>query len=356
MKSKILFILPSLGAGGAERVISFIAQNLDPHHFEVVLLVISNRSSNSYNLDGDLKVIYLNKSRVLSAIPHLFAAILKINPKIVVSCISHLNIVMALISLFFTKTKFIAREATVSGQRKESASFRGKLYSKFIKITYPNLDKIICQSLDMKNDLMSTFKIPETKIVIINNPITNDLNEKYPKKNIDYKLPLKYITVGRLVTVKGHLRLLRILSKIPFEFRYTIVGEGPMKTEIFDTIKQYGIDDKVNYISYTKDVTKYLIESDFFLQGSFVEGFPNAVLESCAVGTPVIAFNAPGGTKEIIENGVNGFMVDDENEFLEKLQEKHHWDDTEIKNSVYRKFDKKIILNQYTDLFYDVLK
>ena len=47
-------------------------------------------------------------------------------------------------------------------------------------------------------------------------------------------------------------------------------------------------------------IIDYLSDSDFFIQGSYVEGFPNSVLESCSVGTPVIAFNCPGGTKEII--------------------------------------------------------
>lgn len=354
MKKKILFILPSLAAGGAERVISFISQNLDRKAFDVSLLIISSKTSNSYELDDNLKTIYLDKKRVLNAIPLLFKSIAKIKPDIVVSSISHLNTVMAITSLFFRKTKFIAREATVTGKRVEDKSFKALFYSKLIKTTYPLLDRIICQSEDMKNDLISTFQIPEEKIVIINNPITNNIIEKNLKNKIEYTGPIKYITVGRLVDVKGHLRIIELLSKITFNYTYTIIGEGSLKDKIFNTIKNYGMNDKIIYIPYTKEVSKYLIQSDLFLQGSYVEGFPNAVLESCAVGTPVLAFNAPGGTKEIIENGVNGFIVSDAEGFLDKLNDKHEWDALQIKNSVYQKFGKKIIMDKYEILFQSI--
>jgi glycosyltransferase involved in cell wall biosynthesis len=92
------------------------------------------------------------------------------------------------------------------------------------------------------------------------------------------------------------------------------------------------------------------------LQGSYSEGFPNALLESCVVGTPVIAFNVPGGTKEIIEDGVNGFLVKNENEFLEKLNDNRIWDPEAIRESVVRKFSKEKILKQYENLFLDILK
>src|SRR5690606_12672391 len=100
MTKKILFILPSLAAGGAERVISFIAQNLDPKTFDVSLLIISRKSANAYALNENLKTIYLGQSRVLNSVPLLFKNISNIKPDIVVSSISHLNTVLAFMSIF----------------------------------------------------------------------------------------------------------------------------------------------------------------------------------------------------------------------------------------------------------------
>ena len=348
-KKRILFVIPSLSAGGAERVMSFVARNINSDEFNSHLLVIGNKSGAVYEFNEETTT-FLNKKRVLIAIPALFVFLNKHKPAIVVGSITHLNTVLAILSIFFKNTKFIAREATVSGKRKKTNSLKGFLHSLLAKITYPLFERIICQSIDMKNDLLHHFRIPEEKDVIINNPITNmDENGKINKVN--YNNTINYITVGRLVDVKGHLRILKILSKLSFDFKYLIIGEGPRKMDIVMAVNKYGLNEKVNYIPFTTEVAKYLINSDIFLQGSYVEGFPNSVLESCSVGTPVIAFDAPGGTKEIIENGVNGYILKNEEDFLKKLYLKQDWDANAIINSVRRKFGKDIIIKQYTNLF-----
>ena len=74
------------------------------------------------------------------------------------------------------------------------------------------------------------------------------------------------------------------------------------------------------------------------------------------MGVPVIAFNVPGGTKEIVSNGVNGYLVENEDQFLEKLQENKNWNPAEIREYVYKKFNKEKIIGEYEQLFLDVLK
>ncbi len=100
------------------------------------------------------------------------------------------------------------------------------------------------------------------------------------------------------------------------------------------------------------------IYQNCFVLSSFTEGFPNALLESCAVGTPVIAYDAPGGTKEIIENGVNGFIVKNEREFLNKISYlvSTPLDPRTINKSVYKKFSKEVILFKYEQLFLNIIK
>jgi glycosyltransferase involved in cell wall biosynthesis len=95
-----------------------------------------------------------------------------------------------------------------------------------------------------------------------------------------------------------------------------------------------------------------------FLQGSYVEGFPNALLESCAVGTPVLAFNALGGINEIVEPDINGYVAQDEVDFLSKLNLilTKKWDPDVVSNSVIKKYNKNKILNDYQDLFKSLIK
>lgn len=351
-KIKILLLLPSLVPGGAERVISFVAQNLNKDKFDVILLIAGFEKDTGYDV-SNINVIYLNKLRILTALPSIIYTIFKFKPHIVLSSISHVNKAMSIIAPFFGHTKFIGREATILSMRKNEHQTRRWSLVHNLPFGYNNLDALICQSQDMAYDMVSNYKISKEKIRIINNPISN----LQPLKRLKTKSTIKkFITVGKLKEVKGYFRIIEILSKLKIPFQYTIVGEGPLKDEIFDKAKSLNIYDYIKYIPFTNKVSDVIAEHDMFLQGSYVEGFPNALLESCVVGTPVIAFNAPGGTKEIVVNGVNGFLVENEISFLKKLEEDNSWDPIEIRNSVLKKYNKEKIISEYEQLFMDILK
>ena len=346
-KKKIIFILPSLAPGGAERVISFVSQNIDKKKFDPILLIAGYQSETAYDVNN-VEVKYLNKSRVLFAIPFIIEFFIKTKPDIVLSSISHTNVAMSLISPFFNKTKFIGREATVLSKRKNENAKRKWSPTSLVSKNFKNLDMLICQSKDMAEDMIKNYNIPKHKICIINNPISN----LPPLKQITATIEIKrFITVGRLTPIKGHLRILNMLSKLETPFIYTIIGDGDYKDIIFEKAEELSITKFIKHIPFTSNVNDYLAQNDMFLQGSYVEGFPNALLESCVVGTPVLAFNVPGGTKEIIENGINGFLVDDEETYINKMKENKEWIPEKIRESVYLKFNKEKILKQYEALF-----
>lgn len=357
-KKKIVFALPDLTSGGAERVMSFVAQNITKEHFDVYLWLAGYSKNTKYNVKG-INVIYFNKPRVLKAIPDFYSALRKTKPDIVISSISHLNTVMGFLSFFNPKTKFIGREANVLSVKKQFGSGNRKFYGGLIltKFSYKLLDLVLCQSKDMFNDMKNNFGVPEQKLRIINNPITDDFQLK--PINEDNQKVVKFITVARIKEQKGHRRIVSALSKIDFPFTYTIVGDGPEKDELFKLIDSAGIRDKVIHIPYTQDVSKYLSESDLFLQGAFVEGFPNCLIESCAVGTPIVAFDAPGGLDEIIQVGLNGFIAKSEEEYINlviKSAKNYPWNPEKIRDSVYIKFNKEKIVKQYENLFCEIIE
>jgi len=351
-KITILFILPSLSAGGAERVISFVSQNIDTKKFHSVLLVAGFKKDTVYDV-SNVDVTYLNKPRILTALPSIIKHIKSLKPNVVVSSIAHVNTAMAMVSPFFKNVKFIGREATVLGQRQNEKKARKWSLAHILPNGFKKLDALICQSNDMAEDMMANFDIPREKIHVINNPISNLPPIKEKSNNT---IPRRFITVGRLTEVKGHLRLLDMLSKLKDPFTYTIVGDGHLKEDIFNRAKRLGIFENIEHIPFTNQVNDFIAKHDLFLQGSYVEGFPNALLESCVVGTPVLAFKAPGGTKEIVENGINGYLVNDESDYIEKLNSEFHMDPKTVRESVYKKFNREIILQQYEALFENILK
>lgn len=353
-KIEVVFVLPSLAAGGAERVISLVAKSIDKKTFNSTLVVVGYKKDNVYDVEG-VNVIYLNEPRVRDGVFKLYKYIKKSKPDVIVSCMGHLNTTMALILLFFPKIKLINRETNIKklsiNQQLPKHSFRRKILN---KITINKTDAVISQSKDMAEELITDFNVPKSKIVIINNPISEAF--KFSKATQKTKIKT-YITVGRLKKIKGHTRILNVLSKLKIPFRYVIIGDGDYKDSIKNHVSALNLESQVEFITHTNEVPKYLNESDVFLQGSYTEGFPNALLESCAIGTPVIAFQALGGTKEIVEHGVNGYLANDEAEYLKYLQQLNNepLDAEIVSKSVFAKFDKAHIIGQYEQLIQNVV-
>ena len=234
IKKHIVFVIPSLAAGGAERIFAFLSQNLNTNLFKVTLLVIGHEHETVYDV-SNTRVLYLNKSRILRGIPKLFTFLRKEQPDIVVSSIVHLNTLMAFMSLFFPKIKFIAREANILSILK-NYNISWLLPKPLIVFSYKFFDKIIAQSKDMKRDMINNYNVKASKIALINNPITSNFTLKEKPTN-EY---LRFITVGRLSKEKGFDRLLMALKKLDFPFTYTIVGDGNEKTALFKLITNLG--------------------------------------------------------------------------------------------------------------------
>lgn len=354
-KIKILFAIPSLRAGGAERVMSYVSQNLDPNLFDTTLLVIGHGKDSSYTLD-QTTVVFLKKDRVLFSFLPIFFYLRKHRPHIVISAIGHVNALMGLESIFFRKIVFIGREVNViSVLSKIQPSKKWYALLDLTKHTYKLLDIVLCQSQDMADDMRTNFDVPPRKIRIINNPISDGFSpkEKYPKNPVP-----KFVTVGSLVERKGHKRILNALLSFDRPYEYTIIGNGDMAEEILGYAAEKGMKENITHIPFTKNVSDYLKKADVFLQGSFVEGFPNALLESCASGTPVIAFNAKGGINEIVENGINGYVVENEIEFADKLKIllSKKLNPKQVSFTVFQKFNSPKILKQYETLFLEALQ
>ena len=355
-KKKILFVLPSLKAGGAERVISFLAKNFNSNVFDIKIAVVGFKKDAVYNIDN-LDVTFFNQNRLFNGLYPLYKFIKKQKPDLVFGTIRHVNILLGIYNLIFKNVRFIVREASVMSTMSNFSNSKQQIPNFLLKFLYNHLDAIVCQSNDIKKDLKHELGIRESKLITINNPIT-ELKQLSTSKT-EYPEIIKFITIGRLSEEKGHQRILKGLSKVKnYSYSYTIIGSGPLELKIKDLANELGIIDKIKFIAHTSKVLDYLSESDFFIQGSYVEGFPNAVLESCSAGTPVIAFDCPGGTKEIIEDGINGFLAVTEDDFaktLQNLNEIPSFERAVVRATVLTKFSSQKIIKEYENLFLSVL-
>lgn len=353
MKVKLVMAIPSLKKGGAERIFSFIANNIDKNIFQVYLIVFGNEEDIEFEIDQkNVTLIALNCKNVRSGVFRFLKTIRHIKPQIVVSTLTHLNIIFSFLSLFYGKRyQFVIREAsvvTINNQREKFSFF----FNLLLKFGYRNLNTIICQSNDMADDLIKNFKLSSDKVVVINNPIT------YPTPvltNKTKKGTFTFISVGRLVASKGVDRILTIIARIDIPFKYIIVGDGPERQRLEEIAHKLNLTDKVNFAGQCDNLETFYREADLYLNGSFYEGFPNALIEACSFGIPIISFNIPGGINEIIKEEFNGIVVTDgDNDGFNmaiRRAKNMDWNNKGIQKDIYERFGQKQILKKYERIF-----
>lgn len=346
--------MPHLKAGGAERVVSFLFNQMNRSFFDPHLLVIGFENEAHYPVK-DINVIYLNKKRLKSALFDIVKTIKTLNPEIVFSSIGHINIYLGFLKIFFFKTKFIAREASVYSK---SMSYNKKKQLPFslIKNCYHRLDALVYQSTDMKNDFEQTFKIDPSKGNLIHNPITlsPSILAKIPEAPTS---PIKFLIVGSLIQSKGHQRVIDLFEKIKINFILEIVGDGPLRVQLEQKVAKSKIRNKVIFRGIQKNMQQIYSDADFLIQGSFVEGFPNVVLEALSYGIPSIVFNAPGGHKEMIVNRENGSILQENVDDIKIIEETvtYNWDRVAIQKDAFKRFGPEIIMKQYEAIFLHVI-
>ena len=357
MKKSILFILPDLNAGGAERIVTTIANHLPREKFSPSILLLRKEGLYLDFLQNDVEIIDIKTPRIRHALKPILKQIRKRKPDIVFSGYGEVNAYLSLFIKLFPKTKFIARETNVVSQH---VTRREILF--FYKF-YNNYNKIICQSDDMMNDLVENFKIKKDKLIKINNPVDfSFIEEKLENatKPESYREGYKNIVaIGNLSSRKGFDNLLKVFEKLKKHNVFLhILGDGRDK-ELLHQMKDNLELENVIFHGVQKNPYPFLKFADLFVLSSRYEGFPNVLLEAGACGTYALANNCKGGIHEIIQPKINGEISDIENhevfaaKIVEILEQIH--DSEAIKNSIQSRFSKEIILEKYFEVFESIV-
>lgn len=159
-----------------------------------------------------------------------------------------------------------------------------------------------------KEDLGYYEKILDAKNVVqIYNP-----KDPFIQRQGYKKTSKKIITCGRLSQEKGFDLLLKVAKKVFEEvddWKWDIYGDGPEHTKLRQKIEEYKLSGKVNLMGYHKDILNLYKEYAFYVFTSRGEGCPMAMIEALSIGIPMVSFDFKCGPKDLIVDGVNGYII-----------------------------------------------
>ena len=328
-KKRILFFLPFMNGGGAERVILTLLTHLDRSQFEPILVLLKKEGQYLSLIPDDIEVVDLKASQARYAIFKIIKIIRDKNPDIVFTTLAYLNLLIATIRPFFSKEMlFIARESNTVSVRNRREKYP-RLFDWLYKKVYQNFDLIVTQAKFMRDDLVKNYQISDAKMKIIYNPVDSAyIKEKscHDKDLMGDKYNL--IAVGKLGYQKGFDILISIMMRLDESYHLTILGEGEDREKLENQIAELGLSSRITMAGFCDNPYAYMKQADLFVLSSRYEGLPNVVLEANSCGTAVVAFDAPGGTGEIIDEGKNGFLVEpfDEEAFAKSIQKARFFD------------------------------
>ncbi|KNB60244.1 glycosyltransferase [Chryseobacterium aquaticum] len=359
MKKKIsvIFILPDLETGGAERIVTTIANHLSRDKFEPKILLLRKEGGYLKLLKDDVEIIDIKTERIRHSLKPILKEIYRRKPDIVFSGFGEVNAYMSLFIKLFPQVKFIARETNVVSQHVTKKEI------KFFYSFYNNYHQIIAQSDDMMNDLINNFKVSRSKIIKINNPVDFDfINEKLLNSNKPESFRYNYknvVAIGNLSARKGFDNLLKVFSRLKNEnIILHILGDGKDR-EILHQMKDFLGLKNIVFHGRQENPYQFLKYADLFILSSRYEGFPNVLLEAGACGTYSLANNCPGGINEIIQNDINGEIgnIDNHEDFAQKIRLilQQNYDKEWIINSIKSRFSKEIILDNYEKVLLDLM-
>jgi len=325
----ILFIIPSLQGGGAEKVTSIIAGELARDND--VTIVTYKDSGKPFLLAKKVKTINLNLyggspfRKIINSIKRIRRITAIKNEYKIDTTISML--VMPNFENVMSKRH---DRVIISIRNNESVELKG-LKRLIHKVTLAKCDYVVAVSKQVLDNQIAEFHCPPQKITTINNPcdaktIINRCNEapsdfqfdEIERNNeslsdsgfceIRRKHQLLYVSIGRLSKQKGQWHLINAFSRLAernSNIALIILGEGEFRKSLEEYIKKKGLQDRVYLLGYCENPYYYLSRSDVFVMSSLYEGFSNALLEAMACSLPIVCADCVAGTRELLEEGAN---------------------------------------------------
>lgn len=346
MKKKLLFVIPSLGAGGAEKSLVNLLNVIDSEKCEVDLLLFSQKGLFLSQVPGFVTILPKNKDLEVFQKPLLASVLTFLLSGKLLSAVRRIQ--------FFLVNKRIANKSVAEQQswkyiknsfeklnteydaaigflEKSSLYFVvdkvktkkkiGVIHTVFSKLNADleferkylyNVDAVAVVSSECAVDLKHVFPELQLKISVLPNIVSRNLVQQFANK-IKLDLGLNAIvSIGRLENVKGFdlaVESASILKHKNIDFHWYILGEGSERPALEKMIAERGLQNEITLVGLKENPYPYIKVAKIFVQPSRYEGKSIVIDEAKILRKPIIVTNY-ATAKDQIENGVNGLICD----------------------------------------------
>lgn len=329
---KVLFLIPSLGHGGAERVLVNLVNHMDYLKFDITVQtmfdvgIYQDKLNEKVKYKGGLKWYFPGNTFVykLFSPKMLYKFYIKEKYDIVISYLEG------------TSARVVA--GCPDGSKLVSWIHIEQINDKYVtkvfrnmaeaNLCYDKYDKIVCVSDTVKQDFENIFDVSKEPIVLYNT-VEADVIKKKSIEHIDdieySKDEINVCSVAKLMYSKGYDRLIPICKRLiddGFPIHLYLIGKGEEKGNLKKQVADLGILDKVTFVGFKSNPYKYVKNADLYVCSSRREGFSTAVTESLIIGTPVVSTNCSGAYELLGKNNEYGIVTEnEENALYEGIKE-----------------------------------
>jgi GalNAc-alpha-(1->4)-GalNAc-alpha-(1->3)-diNAcBac-PP-undecaprenol alpha-1,4-N-acetyl-D-galactosaminyltransferase len=301
-------VIPSLAPGGAERVLSVLANEWAGRGHDVLLATLAPTADDFFTLDERIarRGIDLNMRPKglrwltvnLERVRRLRRLLASFGPDVVVSFLDATNLLTLMASRGLNAPVVVSvRTNPITHAIKPSHKLlRRRLY--------PRADAVVVQTSDVA-DWVQAF-VADGKVVAIPNPVAPPPTGEHPEREQNVA------AVGRLDHEKGFDLLLEAFARCAPShpgWSLTIAGSGPDASALAGRTRALGLQDRVDFLGVIPEPHMLFARSSLFVLPSRAEGFPNVLLEAMAAGLPVVATDCHFGPRTIVRDGIDGLLV-----------------------------------------------
>lgn len=370
---KILFLINTLGGGGAERVLVNLVNNMDKTKFDITVETMFAGGVNRGLLDKDIKYFCKNKlgikglSKIIKYIPAKILYSYYIGNKDYDIIVAYMHGAPTKVISGCNNSKIKKVTWLHYGDPKKGTFFDYWVNEKKAINAYEKLDAIVGVSQSVSNAFSQYTKFKENIVTLYN---TNDTKKiiDMAHEDIDIKIDKMYplfCCAGRLVSQKGFDRLINVTSRLKDEelkFRIIIMGLGPEEKKLKQLILDKDVSDYIKLVGFCNNPYSVMKKSDYFILSSREEGLATVITEAITLGLPVVATDVSGVQEVLGNNNEYGLVVENSEDgiyeglkkFLKnkELTEKYR----SIAKERAKKFDTKHTVKATEDFFKNLLK